>query len=86
MTRHILGIVLLLTIPVRAAGPRINPLFQTVDLNAGQSTDIKLSNGKTVAVKLIGLKEHRCEIRSAVRRAVVTVELDSRRTELVCAT
>jgi len=81
-----LGIVLLLTIPVRAAEPRINPLFKTVDLNVGQSADVKLSNGKTVAVKLIGLKEHRCEMRSAVRRAVVTVELDSRRTELVCAT
>jgi hypothetical protein len=80
------GVFLLLTIPLQAAGPKIEPLFQTVDLNVGQSASVKLSGGKTVVVKLLGLKEQRCEMRGAVRRAVATVEVDSARAELVCAT
>ena len=86
MIRYMMGVVMLLTGSLQSAAPRIEPLFRTVDLNVGQSASVKLSNGKTVAVKLIALKEHRCEMRSAVRRAVATVEIDSRRVELVCAT
>lgn len=84
-------IVLVLgALAVRAAEPsadrpRIDPLLRAVDLNVGQSADVKLSDGKTVRVKLLGLKEHRCEIRNAVRRAVVTVEVDGKRAQLVCA-
>jgi hypothetical protein len=77
---------MLLTIPLQAAGQQTEPLFRTVDLNVGQSASVKLSNGKTVVVKLLGLKEHRCEMRRAVRRAVASVEVDSVRAELVCAT
>lgn len=69
-----------------ATRPRIDPLFRAVDLDVGQSADVKLSNGKSVTVKLLALKEHRCEMRSAVRRAVATVEVNGKRAELVCAT
>lgn len=62
------------------------PLFRTVDLDVGQSVSVKLSNGKMAAVKLVDLKEHRCKMRSAVRRAVATVEVDGTRAELTCAT
>jgi murein DD-endopeptidase MepM/ murein hydrolase activator NlpD len=65
--------------------PRIDPLFRTVDLDVGQSVGVKLSNGKSVTVKLLAVKEHRCEMRNAVRRAVVLVEVNSRRVELTSA-
>ena len=63
----------------------IAPLFRAVDLDIGESSTVKLSNGKTVTLKLISLKEHRCEMRNAVRKAVVTVEVDSKRIELTSA-
>jgi len=66
--------------------PLIDPLFRAVDLDIGQSAAVKLSNGKTVTVKLVALTEHRCEMRSAVRRAVAAVEVAGERAELVCAT
>jgi len=86
-----LAVLTLLTLTVRAAEPSsdrpaVDPLFRTVDLDVGESAVITLSNGKTVKVKLLDLKEHRCEIRSAVRRAVVTIEINSVRTKLTCAT
>ena len=70
--------------PTRRA--RIGPLLRAVDLNVGQSASVELVDGRTVTVKLLGLKEHRCEMRNAVRKAVVTVEVDGRRAELACAT
>jgi murein DD-endopeptidase MepM/ murein hydrolase activator NlpD len=90
-TRTPLIVVAFFTLAAQAAGPsadrpRIHPLFRAVDLDVGQSASVKLSNGKTVAVKLLALKEHRCEMRSAVRRAVATVEVGGKRVELTCAT
>jgi murein DD-endopeptidase MepM/ murein hydrolase activator NlpD len=61
---------------------RIDPVFRAVDLDVGQSADVKLSNGKTVTVKLLSVAEQRCEMRNAVRRAVACVEVGSRRVEL----
>ena len=83
-------VLVLAALVVRAAEPpverpRIDPLLRAVDLNVGQSADVKLSDGKTARVKLLALKEHRCEMRSAVRRAMVTVEVNGKRAELVCA-
>lgn len=66
--------------------PAINPLVEVVDLNVGETVDVTLSDGSRARVKLIGLKETRDSVSSAVRRAVVTVEVDGRRIELVSAT
>jgi len=75
--------------PVSAAPqprPGIEPLLRAVDLDVGQSAAVRLVDGKTATVKLLALKQHRCEMRGAVRRAVVTVEVNGRRAELTCAT
>ena len=71
-----------------SSAPRagIDPLVRAVDLDVGESAEVRLSSGKAVTVKLLGLKEQRCPIRSAVRRAVATVEIDGKRAELTCAT
>jgi len=84
-------VVILCTSAAWAAGAaperlRIDPLLRAVDLDVGESADVKLSDGKRVTVKLLAVKEHRCEMRSAVRRAVVTVEVGGERSELICAT
>ena len=78
-------IMLLASAASGAEPPRIDPLFRAVDLDVGQSARVQLSNGKSVTVKLVDLAEHRCEMRNAVRRAVATVEVDSKTVELDCA-
>jgi len=62
------------------------PLFRAIDLDIGESRDVELSNGKTVRVELVSLRESRDPIRDAVRRAAVTVDIDGERTSLVSAT
>ena len=52
------------------------PLFRVADLNAGESQRIELSNGKQVAVKLLGVEETRDKLRSAIRLARVKVEVN----------
>lgn len=61
------------------------PLVRVVDLDVGESQEVALCNGKKVSVKLTGLKEMRDSVRSAVRRAEVSVEVDGRVGQLVAA-
>jgi len=63
-----------------------SPLFRTVDLDIGETQELKLSNGATARVKLVGLKETRDSVRDAVRRAEVKVEINGNVTNLVSAT
>ena len=62
--------------------PAIEPLFQTVDLNVGDSCDVKLSDGKSATVKLLDLKETRDDLRQAVRAAFVSVEVEGQKATL----
>lgn len=52
------------------------PLVRVVDLNIGETTQVKLSDGQQVEVKLTNLVETRDPIRQAVRSAMVTVQID----------
>ena len=54
-----------------------------VDLDVGESQIVTLYNGTKVSVKLTGLKETRDPVRSAVRRAEVSVEIDGAKAQLV---
>jgi murein DD-endopeptidase MepM/ murein hydrolase activator NlpD len=63
--------------------PAVEPLMRSVDLNVGESCDVKLSNGESVSVKLVDLKEICDEPRQAVRKALVTVEVNGQKTTLV---
>jgi len=58
-------------------------LLRSVDLNVGEVRDIELSDGSTARVKLAALEETRDDVRNAVRRAVVTVEVSGAQVELV---
>ncbi|MGO9202748.1 MAG: PKD domain-containing protein [Limisphaerales bacterium] len=65
---------------------QIEPLFRTIDLNVGESGQVTLSNGKGVSVKLVELRENCCEMRGAVRRAELVVEVAGQRGKLAAAT
>ncbi len=72
--------------PADDALPSIDPLVRLLDLNIGRQASVKLSNGKTVGVKLIDLREDRDNVRNAVRKAYVTVKLNGRKVTLRAAT
>src|SRR5688572_27445628 len=62
--------------PTRAAAPGV--LHQTMDLSIGESQDLSLSDGTSVRVKLLDLKETLDEVNNAVRRAEVKVEVNGK--------
>jgi len=65
--------------------PTVEPLLRVVDLNVGEQSEVVLSNGKTATVKLLDLEEIRDTLRSAVREARVTVEINGQKVTLVAA-
>lgn len=69
-----------------AGDPQIGSPFGVVDLAIGESTNVALADGRAVAVSLIGLEEARCELRGAVRRVDVAIEINGARAQLTCAT
>jgi PKD domain/Peptidase family M23 len=81
MKRHMLGFALLLVFAAiaHAAGPpepTRTPIVRVVDLNLGEQANVTLADGKTATVKLLDLVEVRDEIRNAVRKAQVKVEVN----------
>jgi murein DD-endopeptidase MepM/ murein hydrolase activator NlpD len=77
-----------LVVPLSAAGPpepTRTPLVRTVDLNVGETQEVMMCNDSRATVKLLDLEEVRDTVRGAVRKAVVTVEVNGERTELVAA-
>lgn len=65
--------------------PSLKPVMSVVDLKVGESAEVGLADGKSVVVKLVGLTETRDELREAVRRAEVTVEVGGQSVTLVSA-
>ena len=66
--------------------PTRTPLIRVVDLNVGESGKITLCDGSEAEVKLLELKETRDDLRDAVRRAVVRVEVNGTNVQLTSAT
>lgn len=60
------------------------PLFRTVDLNAGETEQVQFAGGKHATVKLLSISETRDDVRSAVREARAEVEIDGTRATLIC--
>jgi len=56
------------------------------DLNVGESQTVQLHDGSQGTIKLLDLKETRDDIRNAVRRAVVKVEVNGQTVWLVSST
>ena len=63
--------------PARTA-PARTPLVRVIDLDVGETQEITLCNGKKVSVRLVDLVETRDSVRSAVRRAELTVQVDGK--------
>jgi murein DD-endopeptidase MepM/ murein hydrolase activator NlpD len=59
--------------------------LRTIDLNVGEAQEVELVNGEKVRVKLVDLKETRDNLRQAVRRAEVQVEVAGEKVSLVSA-
>ncbi len=66
--------------------PTIEPLARTVDLNIGETAEVKLHDTRTVKVTLLTLDETRDSVRQAVRRAQVTVRVEDSTVQLVSST
>jgi murein DD-endopeptidase MepM/ murein hydrolase activator NlpD len=58
------------------------PLFATIDLDRGETVEVRLPDGGKATVKLLEIKETRDSLRDALRRADVTVEINGRTTTL----
>jgi murein DD-endopeptidase MepM/ murein hydrolase activator NlpD len=58
--------------------PARAPLVRVVDLDVGETQEVTLCNGKKASVRLVDLTETRDSVRSAVRRADLTVEVDGK--------
>jgi murein DD-endopeptidase MepM/ murein hydrolase activator NlpD len=75
-------IVVLGNFATAAAPPTRVPRVRVVDLDLGEGQQVELSDATTARIKLLALEEFRDPIRDAVRRAVVTVEVNGQRLEL----
>lgn len=67
----------------RPAAAPLTPLMRTVDLGVGGAEEVELAGGTKATVKLLDLKETRDDLRGAVRRAEVTVEVNRTKATLV---
>jgi PKD domain/Peptidase family M23 len=73
------GLLLVFGTVSMAAGPpepTRTPILRVVDLDIGESSQVTLADGKTASVKLLQLEETRDELRNALRRAQVRVEVN----------
>ena len=62
------------------------PLVRVIDLNVGESREVRLCNEQSVTVKLLDLREQRDSVRDAVRVARVKVAINGETVELTSAT
>lgn len=58
------------------------PPFITVDLDRNETYEVRLADGSRAKVKLLGVEETRDTLRSALRQARVTVEINGSQTTL----
>ncbi len=70
----------------RAAGADLEPLLRAIDLDVGEAAEVRLCNGEAVSVRLLDVAEKRCEMRGAVRRVHVVVEVDGTTARVPSAT
>jgi len=60
------------------------PLFRAVDIDVGATESVRLSDGKSATVKLLGISQVRDKARSAIREARAEVEINGSRATLSC--
>lgn len=67
---------------IAEAQPTRRPIVRSLELNLGESITIELSDGSSAKVKLLDLVEHTDSLRSAIRSAMVKVEVNGSVVEL----
>ncbi len=67
-----------------AAAAAEEPLFRVVDLDVGTAETVRLPGAGEVTIKLTAVRETRDRMRSAIRSALVDVEINGARTTLAC--
>src|SRR5262245_54450056 len=87
LTRRCLSALLVIPIlsTALAAAEPGQELFRTVDLDIGETQEVKLTDGSTANIKLLSVVETRDNLRDAIRRAEVKVEVNGAVTNLVSA-
>jgi murein DD-endopeptidase MepM/ murein hydrolase activator NlpD len=60
------------------------PLFRTLDIDAGATENVQLSTGKQATVKLLSISDTRDKARAAIREARAEVEINGSRATLSC--
>jgi hypothetical protein len=64
---------------------RHGPLHRTVELNIGEAAEVELVDHSRARINLIAVEEIRDRVRSALREARVTVEINGVRATIVSA-
>src|SRR5437762_9998651 len=80
-----LTLVSVLAVLAEPPRPTLEPLLRTLDLKISEMQTVRLSDGQSATVKLLALREQRDELRQAVRRAEIDVEVNGTRLTLVSA-
>lgn len=75
-------LALLVAAVLIGADGKKEPLFATVDLDRGETVEVRLSDGGKATVKLLDVRETRDSLREALRRADATIEINGRTTTL----
>src|SRR4051794_35643527 len=74
-------------LPLSAGPPRptLEPPVRTLDLTIGETQTVRLCDGKSAVVKLLDVREQRDELRQAIRRSEIDVEVNGTKVSLVSA-
>ena len=79
----LLLLISMLALSAKPPRPTLQPLGRTIDLNVGESQEVKLCDGQRAHVKLFKLRETRDDLRHAIRRAEVQIEVNGQKLSLV---
>jgi murein DD-endopeptidase MepM/ murein hydrolase activator NlpD len=65
--------------------PTLEPVVRTLDLKIGETQQVMLCVGKQATVKLLDVRETRDDLRQAIRRAEIDVQVNGHKVSLVSA-
>ncbi|MBN1846317.1 MAG: peptidoglycan DD-metalloendopeptidase family protein [Sedimentisphaerales bacterium] len=82
----LVALLAVVTAPAGVTAAAITPLVRAVDLDVGETRQVTLHDGAQATVTLLDLTEQRDTVRSAVRRAEVSVRVNGQTAKLVSST
>jgi murein DD-endopeptidase MepM/ murein hydrolase activator NlpD len=72
--------------PAQTTQPARSPLVRIVDLDVGESAELRFCGDSKARIKLLEVTEHRDDVARAVRASQVRVEVNGQPVRLICAT